>query len=84
MRAACDGQGSGRCITVGSTGRLRSKFCLAARDLLFKMLPETFTQPVKSKRIDAGIAEGQGTGKNSGYQMKGRSIYRSMVCKRAV
>lgn len=69
---------------MGSTGRFRTKSFLAAQDLLFKMLPKTFTQPVKSKRIDAGIAEGQGTGKNSSYQMKGGSIYGSMVCKRAV
>lgn len=60
------------------------KFYLTARDLLLKMLPETFTQPIKSKRIDAGIAEGQGTGENSRYQMKGGSIHRSVVCKRAV
>jgi len=69
---------------VGSTGRLCTKSCLAAGDLLFEMLPETFTQPIKSKRIDTGIAEGQGTGKNSSYQMKGGSIHGSMVCKRAV
>lgn len=84
VHAARDWQGSGRRVTVGSTGRFCTKFFLAARDLLFKMLPETFTEPIKSKRIDAGIAEGQGTGKNSSYQMKGGSIYGSMVCKRAV
>lgn len=82
--AACDWQSSGGWIAVGSAGRLCAKLGLAAWDLLLKMLAETFTQPIKSKRIDTGIAEGQGTGKNSNYQMKGRSIYRSMVCKRAV
>lgn len=48
------------------------------------MLPEAFTQPVKSKRIDTGIAEGQGTGENGSYQVKGGSIYSGMVREGAV
>lgn len=84
MHAARDRQGSGRRTALGSTGRLCTEWCLVARHLLFKMLPETFTQPIKSKRIDAGIAEGQGAGKNSCYQMKGGSIDRRVVRERAV
>lgn len=57
---------------------------LATQDFLLEMLAEAFTQPVESKGVDAGIAEGQRPGEDGSHQMESGRIYGSVVGERTV
>lgn len=82
MRAA--DRGDTGVVMRGALRRVSEDDVTAAAQLLVELLLEGFTQQVKSKRVEAGVGEGQDASDNAAHEVSQRRVHLAGAKRREV